>query len=447
MAITTTDVKRLRCAVYARKSNEEGLEREYNSVEAQRDAGASYIAARRSDGWIPVSDDYDELAVSARDMNRPVLQRLLADIRNGVIDVVVVYRLDRLTRSMRDFPVLIDLFDQHKVSLVSITENFNTKDAVGRMTLNMMMTFAQFERELAVDRVRDKMVASKKKGLWMHGIPPLGYDIKDRRLAVNHLEAAQVRFIFQRLIETQSIQAVVTDANGMGYMSKAWTTRQGRVRDQQRHDKSTIHKILHNRTYLGELKHCDQYFTQCHPPIIDTAVWDKVQAILASNATVRGNASRTKVPFLLKGLIEGPDRRAMTPCHTTKRNGRMYRYYLSTAYIHEGASASTFPRLPAAELEGIVVKYVRQMLNTPELLAAIVPKAVEAMPGADEARIVLALRQFDQVWDTLFPTEQHRLVRLLVEKIVVRPDAMEIRFHPNGVVSLADEFARQEIAA
>lgn len=445
--MTSPQGQQLRCAVYARKSNEEGLEREYNSVEAQHDAGASYIAARRSDGWVPAPDSYDELAVSARDMNRPVLQRLLADVRQGKIDVVVVYRLDRLTRSMRDFPVLVDLFDQYKVSLVSITENFNTKDAVGRMTLNMMMTFAQFERELAVDRVRDKMLASKKKGLWMHGIPPLGYDIKDRRLAINHVESAQVRFIFQRLIETESIQAVVNDAIGMGYRSKAWTTRAGRVRTSQPHDKSTIHKILHNRTYLGELKHLDQYFTQCHPPIISAQVWEQVRAILASNATARGNASRAKVQFLLKGLIVGPDRRAMTPYHTTKRNGRMYRYYLSTAQIHEGVAAATFPRLPAAELEGIVVGYVRQMLNTPEMLSAIVAQAAAKESALDEATVVVAMRQFDQVWDALFPTEQQRLVRLLIEKIVVNPDAMEIRFHTNGVLSLADELGRQGIAA
>ncbi|MGO1069684.1 recombinase family protein [Lysobacter sp. CA199] len=440
-------VQRLRCAVYARKSNEEGLEREYNSIDAQRDAGASYIAARRSDGWIPVPDDYDELAVSARDMNRPVLQRLLADIREGKIDVVVVYRLDRLTRSMRDFPVLVDLLDQYKVSLVSITENFSTKDAVGRMTLNMMMTFAQFERELAVDRVRDKMVASKKKGLWMHGIPPLGYDIRERRLAINHAEAAQVRFIFQRLIETESLQAVARDTAGMGYLSKGWTTRKGRVRVPQPHDKSTIHKILHNRTYLGELKHGDQYFTQCHPAIIDVDVWNKAQDLLAKNAITRGNANRARVPFLLKGLIVGPDRRALTPYYTKKRSGRLYRYYLSTAHIHEGPSETTFPRLPAAELEDIVVRYLRQMLNTPEMIAAIVPQAIAIDPKCDEAQVVVAMRQFDQVWDSLFPLEQQRLVRLLVDKITVQPDSMEIRFHPNGVVSLADEFAREEIAA
>lgn len=438
---------RLRCAVYTRKSNEEGLEREYNSIEAQRDGGANYIASRRSEGWAQVADDYDELAVSARDMNRPVLQRLMEDIRQGRIDVVVVYKLDRLTRSMRDFPVLIDFLDQHKVTLVSITENFSTKDAVGRMTLNMMMTFAQFERELAVDRVRDKMLASKKKGLWMHGIPPLGYDVKDRRLVINHAEAAQVRMIFRRLIETESILTVVNDMRGMGYQSKSWTTRDGRVREPQPHDRSTIHKILHNRAYLGELKHLDQYFKECHPPIIEEAVWEQVHAVLAKNSHARGNAGRARVHFLLKGLLFGPDRRALTPWHTTKRNGRMYRYYLSTAQIHEGRAATKMPRLPAQELESLVMSYLRTLLTSQDMLRLITQRAAAIDRGLDEAKVTVAMRQFDQVWDALFPAEQQRLVKLLVEQVLVRPEAIEIRFHPNGIASLASDFERKAVAA
>lgn len=438
---------RLRCAVYTRKSNEEGLEREYNSIEAQRDGGANYIASRRSEGWAQVADDYDELAVSARDMNRPVLQRLMDDIRQGRIDVVVVYKLDRLTRSMRDFPVLIDFLDQYKVTLVSITENFSTKDAVGRMTLNMMMTFAQFERELAVDRVRDKMLASKKKGLWMHGIPPLGYDVKDRRLVINHAEAAQVRMIFRRLIETESILTVVNDMRGMGYQSKLWTTRDGRVRAPQPHDRSTIQKILHNRTYLGELKHLDQYFKECHPPIIEVAVWEQVHAVLAKNSHARGNASRARVHFLLKGLLFGPDRRALTPWHTTKRNGRMYRYYLSTAQIHEGRAATKMPRLPAQELESLIMSYLRTLLTSQDMLRLITQQAAAIDRGLDEAKVTVAMRQFDQVWDALFPAEQQRLVKLLVEQVLVRPEAIEIRFHPNGIASLASDFERKAVAA
>lgn len=436
-----------RCAVYARKSTRKGLEREYNTIEAQRDAALAYIASQRGRGWVAIDTDYDDPGWSAATMIRPGLQKLLADVRAGLVDVIVAYKIDRISRSIRDFQELLKVLEEKNVAFVSVTQSFNTADTMGRLTVNILMSFAQYDRDLDVERAIDKMIASKAKGLWMHGIPPLGYDIKDRRLAINHVEAAQVRFIFQRLIETESIQAVVRDATGMGYKSKAWTTREGRVRTPEPHDKSTIHKILHNRTYLGELKHRDQYFTGCHPPIIDTAVWEKVQAMLASNATARGNSSRAKVPFLLKGLVLGPDRRAMTPYHTVKGKGRLYRYYISTAQIHEGTAAAPFPRLPADELEGIVVGYIRQMLNTPEMLAAIVAQAEASKAGLDEAVIVVAMRRFDQVWDALFPPEQQRLVRLLIERVVVNHDAMEIRFHPNGVLSLADELGREGMAA
>ncbi|WP_223618961.1 recombinase family protein [Lysobacter sp. ESA13C] len=436
-----------RCAIYARKSTRKGLEREYNTIEAQRDAALAYIASQRGRGWVPIATVYDDPGWSAATMIRPGLQRLMADVRAGLVDVIVAYKIDRISRSIRDFQELLKVLEEKEVAFVSVTQSFNTADTVGRLTVNILMSFAEYDRDLDVERAIDKMLASKAKGLWMHGIPPLGYGIKDRRLAINHLEAAQVRFIFQRLIETESILAVVRDAAGMGYKSKAWTTRAGRVRTPQPHDKSTIHKILHNRTYLGELKHRDQYFTDCHPPIIDRAVWEKVQTILASNAAARGNASRAKVPFLLKGLIIGPDRRAMTPYHTVKSNGRLYRYYISTAQIHEGTTAARFPRLPAAELEGIVVGYVRQMLNTPEMLSAIVAQAAASEAGLDEAMIVVGIRQFDQVWDALFPAEQKRLLRLLIEQVVVNLDGMEIRFHPNGVSSLVDELGREGIAA
>ena len=281
----------------------------------------------------------------------------------------------------------------------------------------------------------------------MHGIPPLGYDVKDRRLVVNHAEAAQVRMIFRRLIETESILAVVNDMRGLGYQSKAWTTRDGRLRTPQPHDRSTIQKILHNRTYLGELKHLDQYFKECHPAIVDAGLWDQVHAVLAKNSHARGNASRARVHFLLKGLLFGPDRRALTPWHTTKRSGRMYRYYLSTAQIHEGKAATQMPRLPAQEVESLVVSYLRTLLTSQDMLKLITQQAVALDRALDEARVTVAMRQFDQVWDALFPAEQQRLVKLLVEKIVVHPEAIEIRFHPNGIASLASDFERKAVAA
>lgn len=439
--------KRLRCAVYTRKSTEEGLEREYNSIEAQRDAGQAYITSRRAEGWIPVAEDYDDPAYSGGSLERPALQRLLGDIRAGRIDVVIAYKLDRLSRSLFDFAELMKLFDQHRVTFVSVTQQFNTTDAMGRMILNMMLTFAQFEREIAADRVRDKMIASKRKGLWMHGIPPLGYDIVERRLAINPTEADQVRMIFRRFVELGSLLKVVQELRARGMRNKSWTTKAGQLREGQLHDKSSVHKILHCRTYLGELKHRDQYFPDTHPPIIERNLWDEVQTLLRTNAHVRANATRAKVEFLLKGLVVGPDGRALCPWHTTKKNGRTYRYYLSTRAMHEGATESVIPRLPAAELELAVIEQLRRVLRAPEMLAAMAPQAVALDRSLDEAQVTVAMTQIDRVWEQLFPAEQLRLVRLLVERVIVTPTQLDLRLRPCGVEALANEFRTPEAQA
>jgi site-specific DNA recombinase len=431
--------RRLRCAVYVRKSTDEGLDREYNSVEAQRDGGANYIASRRSEGWIPVADDYDDAGYSARDLKRPALQRLLADIREGQIDVVVVYKLDRLTRALRDFPVLIDLFDRHKVTLVSITENFSTKDAVGRMTLNMMLTFAQFEREIAADRVRDKMVASKKKGLWMHGVPPLGYDLKDRRLAIDKAEAKTVRFIFEHFAEHGSAIGLLRELRARGATSKVWTTQSGRQITGKPVDKSLLYKMLANRTYLGELRHHDQWFPGAHPAVVTGELWDRVQARLATPPTLRERVDAGKVAFPLRGLLVGADGRALTPWHTTKKNGRTYRYYLSTRALHEGVTGKAALRFPAAELEAAVVQQLRYVLRMPALMADVVRQAIALDPALDEAQVTVAMVQIDKIWEHLFPAERTRLIQQLVEKIVVTADTLEVRLRAGGVDAAARE--------
>lgn len=430
--------KRLRCAVYTRKSTEEGLDQEYTSIDAQRDAGAACIASRRAEGWIPVADDYDDGGFSGGTLERPALQRLIADIEAGLIDIVVAYKIDRLSRSLFDFAELVKVFDRHGVTFVSVTQQFNTTDAMGRMLLNILLTFAQFERELTAERIRDKFVASKKKGLWMHGIPPLGYDVKDRRLVINEVEAEQVRTIFRHFVALGSILKVVQEIRTRGWCNKTWTTKAGRVMVGQPHDKSSVHKILHCRTYLGEMKHRDQYFENTHAPIIERALWDEAHALLRVNGRVRAGASRRgKVDFLLKGLLTGPDGRALTPWHTTKRNGRTYRYYLSTRDTHEGPGTSGLPRLPAGELEGAVVSQLRRVLRAPEMIEAMIPQAVALDPTLDEAQVTVAMTQVDRVWEQLFPAEQQRLVRLLVERVIVSPTNLELRLRPGGIGTLA----------
>jgi site-specific DNA recombinase len=430
--------KRLRCAVYTRKSTEEGLDQEYTSIDAQRDAGAACIASRRAEGWIPVADDYDDGGFSGGTLDRPALRRLIADIEAGQIDIVVAYKIDRLSRSLFDFAELVKVFDKHGVTFVSVTQQFNTTDAMGRMLLNILLTFAQFERELTAERIRDKFVASKKKGLWMHGIPPLGYDVIDRRLSINEAEAEQVRTIFRRFVALGSILKVVQDIRTRGWCNKTWTTKAGRTLAGQLHDKSSVHKILHCRTYLGEMKHRDQYFENTHAAIIERALWDEAHVLLQVNGRVRAGASRRgKVEFLLKGLLTGPDGRALSPWHTTKANGRTYRYYLSTRDTHEGPGTSGLPRLPAGELEGAVVAQLRRVLRAPEMIEAMIPQAVALDPSLDEAQVTVAMTQVDRVWEQLFPAEQQRLVRLLVERVIVSPTNLELRLRPGGIGTLA----------
>lgn len=435
--MTTAIKKRLRCAVYTRKSTDEGLDQDYNSIDAQRDAGHAYIASQRIEGWTTVDNDYDDPAYSGGNMNRPAMQRLLADIEAGHIDIVVVYKIDRLTRSLTDFSKMIEVFEQHKVSFVSVTQQFNTTNSMGRLMLNILLSFAQFEREVTGERIRDKITASKKKGLWMGGIPPLGYDVKDRCLIINPTEAKTVKHIFKRFTELGSATLMAKELQLDGVTSKSWTTQKGDYRPGKPIDRGLIYKLLHNRTYLGEIRHKDQWYPGKHDAIIDGTLWDDVHSILATNAHQRGNYTRAKVPFLLKGLLFGADGKALTTWSTVKKtSGRRYRYYISTRETKEFTGASGLPRIPAAELESAVIEQIRGMLKTPPITQSITGILDEHGHSMDEAQVTIALHQLDQVWEQLFPNEQSRIINLLIEKIIVTPNALDIRLFNNGIEKL-----------
>jgi site-specific DNA recombinase len=318
--------RRMRCAAYTRKSSKEGLDQEYNSIDAQRDAGHAYIASQRAEGWIAVADDYDDAAFSGGNMERPALKRLMADIEAGKIDVIVIYKIDRLTRSLADFSKMVEVFERQGVSFVSVTQQFNTTTSMGRLMLNVLLSFAQFEREVTGERIRDKIAASKRKGMWMGGIPPIGYDVANRRLTPNEAEAKTIAHIFQRFVELGSTTKLVKELRLDGVTSKAWTTQDGRVREGKPIDKGLIYKVLNNRTYLGELRHKELWYQAEHPPIITQSIWDDVHAILSTNGRVRATTTRAKTQYLLKGIVFGSDGRAMSPFQTAKQNGRRYRY-------------------------------------------------------------------------------------------------------------------------
>ena len=439
-AAEITTKKRLRCAVYCRVSSDERLNQEFNSIDAQKEAGHAYVASQRSEGWIPVGDDYDDPAFSGGNMERPGLRRLMADIEARRIDIVVVYKIDRLTRSLAGFSKMVEVFERQGVSFVSVTQQFNTTTSMGRLMLNVLLSFAQFEREVTGERIRDKIAASKRKGMWVGGVPSLGYDVQNRRLVLNPKEAKLIRHIFGRFVELRSSTKLVKELSLDGMTSKAWTTQDGKVREGKPIDKGLIYKLLANRTYLGELRHKEQWHQREHLPIVDHALWDDVHAILATNGRARGNATRATTPFLLKGIVFGNDGRALTPWHSTKKaTGKRYRYYLPMRDIKEHAGASGLPRLPAAELESAVLDQLRGILRAPDLLGDVIPQAIKLDPTLDAAKVTVAMTRLDAIWDQLFPAEQTRIVKLLVEKVIVSPNDLEVRLRANGIERLVLE--------
>jgi DNA invertase Pin-like site-specific DNA recombinase len=418
-------VRKLRCAVYTRKSSEEGLEQEFNSLDAQREACEAYIASQKPEGWLLVPDRYDDGGISGATLERPALQRLLADIETHRVDVVVVYKIDRLSRALMDFAKLVEVFDRNSVTFVSVTQSFNTTTSMGRLTLNILLSFAQFEREVIGERIRDKFAASRKKGMWMGGFVPLGYDVKDRKLVVNKSEAAAVRMIFERFIKIGSATELV------------WKLRAESVRGKQGKlvDKGYVYKLLNNRVYIGEAVHKGTAYPGEHKAIVDRRLWDRVHGILRESPRKRAANTRAQTPALLKGLIFGPTGRAMTPVHT-RRNGKLYRYYVSTDVLKRDADSCPIRRIPAGEIEGAVIDQLRHLLRAPEMIVRTWKKARKLAGDISETEVRAALQRFDPLWDELFPAEQARIVRLLVERVEVSLDGADIRLRTEGLTSL-----------
>ena len=264
---------RQRCAVYCRVSSDERLAQEFNSIDAQKEAGQAFIVSQRPEGWIAVAHDYDDPGFSGGNTERPGLKRLMGDIERGQIDIVVVYKIDRLTRSLADFSKMVEVFERHGVSFVSVTQQFNTTTSMGRLTLNVLLSFAQFEREVTGERIRDKIAASKRKGMWMGGVPTLGYDVENRLLVINETEAAVVRRIFEEMLTIGSPTQIAANLSAEGITTKAWTTQEGQTRSGKRIDKKYLHKLLRNRIFLGEISHKGKWFPGVHAAIIDQALW------------------------------------------------------------------------------------------------------------------------------------------------------------------------------
>jgi site-specific DNA recombinase len=424
---------KVHCAVYTRKSSEEGLEQVFNSLDAQREACEAYITSQKHEGWAVLATLYDDGAYSGGTMDRPALQRLLEDVRTGKIDVVVVYKVDRLTRSLADFAKIVEVFDAQGVSFVSVTQAFNTTTSMGRLTLNVLLSFAQFEREVTGERIRDKIAASKKKGMWMGGQPSLGYDVKERKLVVNEAEAETVRGIFRRYIELGTVRALRDDLAAAGVVSKRRMAADGSAYGGQRFSRGALYLMLKNRIYRGKIVHKGIAFPGEHAAIVDEELWGRVQSHLEVNRIERREGDKALEPSLLAGIVFDASSEPMTPTHAIKK-GTRYRYYISRRLITgPAADCSQGQRVPASNLEALVIGRLRTLLADPvEFLKAITngERDTPTQKRLRDAAAALSAR-----WERLPSATQHDLVCSVLVSAQVHADRVDLEVGSARLVS------------
>ncbi len=419
-----------RCAIYTRKSSEEGLEQSFNSLDAQREACEAYIASQRHEGWRALPTAYDDGGISGRTMDRPALRRLLADIRARKVDLVVVYKVDRLTRSLADFAKIVEVFDANGVSFVSVTQQFNTASSMGRLTLNMLLSFAQFEREVTGERIRDKIAASKRKGMWMGGVPPLGYDIQDQKLIINEPEAQTVRHIFETYVAVGAVRPVHEHLNAERITTKQHTSANGNTHGGRPISRGHLYHLLQNRLYRGEIVHNDKTYPGQHAPIIDADLWNQVQAQLEQNRIEQRAQQTTIESSLLAGLVTDHAGDRLVPTYATK-GGKRYRYYVSqTLTTGTRSSAPNAIRVPAADLERLVgARLCRWLTNPAELIDALNTR----VPASKHPAIIAAATKFAATWNVTPTINRRDFLQAIAERITVGDTSIDIAIRSHAV--------------
>jgi site-specific DNA recombinase len=425
--------KVLKCAIYTRKSSEEGLEQDFNSLHAQRESCEAYIKSQKHEGWVALATLYDDGGYSGGSIERPALKKLLADIQSRAVDVVVVYKVDRLTRSLADFAKIVEIFDAAGVSFVSVTQQFNTTTSMGRLTLNVLLSFAQFEREVTGERIRDKIAASKQKGMWMGGWVPIGYDRKDRTLTINEDEARTVRTIFELFLKLKNVREVQAELARLKLTTKPYPILTGKILGGLPFSRGHIYRILSNPLYIGEIAHKDIRHAGQHPRIIDQEIWDAVGALIGSNSREHRTRPKAEHPSLLAGLIYDEAGRRLVSSHTTK-NGKRYLYYITS----NGSGRKPAPtghaksRLPAADVDAFVVSAIRTFLTDNTGLAKLL-RAAHVRSG----KLAEALRKAEatsrELQDMLFQSRLG-LVTDLIARIEVMQACLRITFGITGIV-------------
>lgn len=496
----STPSKSIRCAIYTRKSTEEGLDSEFNTLDAQREAAESYIASQRHEGWVCLPEKYDDGGFTGGNMERPALQRLLAEIEAGRVDCIVVYKVDRLSRSLLDFARLMEILDRHGVSFVSVTQQFNTTNSMGRLTLNILLSFAQFEREIIAERIRDKVHAARRKGKWTGGTPVLGYDIDydARKLVINPEEAAVVRRIFDIYLEQGSLLPAVQVLKKRKIRCKQWKTKKGEMRGGGAFNKNNLHLLLTNPLYIGQVRCGDETFPGEHEGIIEQELWCKVRDQLKDNRH-RGSVMRNKQGALLRGIIRCAHCDAAM-VHTYSGTRTRYRYYVCSSAQKHGWDTCPSKSLPAQQIEDFIVGRVRALGTDGEFLEQtmaefrrmevegraslereyrelavahrhwrdtlakldkdnpdcadlrakllgheermdVLQKEMKRLDAEQipEDKLIATLTDFDAVWDAMLPAERERVLRLLIERVDYYGDdgTVTVHFRRSGFRSLA----------
>lgn len=440
--------KQVRCAIYTRKSVTVGLEQDFNSLDAQREAAESFIKSQAGEGWVCLPQEYSDGGFTGSNTARPGVQRLLRDVEAGEIDCIVVYKVDRLSRSLMDFSRMMEILEKSNCSFVSVTQQFNTSHSMGRLTLNILLSFAQFEREIISERTRDKVHAARRKGKWTGGYPVLGYDIApDKRLVVNPSEAERVRSIYDLYLQHEATLPVVKECQRRCWTTKKWLTRRNTPKGGLQLNKNRIHGLLTNPIYTGRVKLGNEILDGEHEAIIDISIYERVRALMNRNCQSSGKRVRNRHGALLRGLLYDA-KTGYALAHTfTKSNNKLYRYYVNTQASMMGwdtCKAAT-ASVPAVEIENFVLDRIKAIGRDPQLQQEILEEVALDQMGSKERmtekEVLTALETFDPLWEQMAPLEQARLVELLIEKVLIDSEAgtVAITFRPNGIDTLLKE--------
>lgn len=426
-------MKRIRCAIYTRKSSEEGLEQEFNSLDAQREACAAYVASPKHEGWMLQPEHYDDGGLSGGSLERPALQRLLEDVAEGKVDQIVVYKIDRLTRSLADFSKIVDVLDAVEASFVSVTQSFNTATSMGRLTLNMLLSFAQFEREVTAERIRDKIAASKRKGLWMGGQVPLGYHADGRTLSIDWAEAKTIEVLYALYEKYGTVRAVKRKADAQGLRSRERKTGDGTTTGGTLIGRGHVHHILTNPIYAGRIRHRDKVFDGQHPAIINPERWDCIQQRLQKSAAKRRGRRTSRHRSLLCGKLFDETGDRLTPSHTKTRKGTRLRYYISHRLVAESGEAHHDAwRLPGSELETKIAALVRRMINAPGFAATLLPDAAADRIG-----------RAAEVFAAIARTDDTKPAFDLIGRIDIAPGRIELKLNIKAVAELIVAYSEE----